>query len=315
MKSANGPGETSILRRVAAASIGAHLLFGLGIATVELQPLVTPGVWAVEEAPPVEVILSMEAPVFSKTAPPPVRQASPVPAGMKKGMRSAKVEAGKKSGGGGGDPLRRVTRLGVLGRLATASSGSRVTAERKGTLYASDGMTQLLRGVGETRRVTGPASKGESGIGFGSGVGSGFGGGTAKQEAEELVASLGDGSGEKLVLERREGVIDGTGFSFEGADGCRDETEIARIVLSHKGGIRGCYNRTLRRTPGGKGEIAVRFLISTGGDVTGAEVISSTVGDPGLEECVLERIGKWTFPAEPDCETVVRYSFHFTSDL
>ena len=96
--------------------------------------------------------------------------------------------------------------------------------------------------------------------------------------------------------------------------GLLNESDIARVVLTHKGGIRGCYNRTLLRSPEDEGEVAVRFVISTRGSVTEARVMSSTVNDPELEQCVLERIAQWVFPPEPGCETVVRYSFHFTFD-
>ncbi len=308
------PPEKKRFRRIGLFSLGAHLMFGVGLTQVDLPPLMPAGVWAVEDPAVVEITLSETFPASVEPVARPSRPLPPIPAGGKKGVLEAKAPEGKKSGGGGGDPLQRVTKLGVLGRLSGSSSGTRIAADRGGTVYASDGITQILRGVGETRKVTGDPASGESGIGFGGGVGSGFGGGVAKQRAESLVASLGDGTGDALVLERRGGVIDGAEFSFEGVEGCRDEADIARVVLGHKGGIRGCYNRTLLRSPDDEGEIAVRFVISTRGNVSSAEVIASTVGDPGLEACVIERIGRWTFPPEPGCETVVRYSFHFTFD-
>lgn len=307
-------GDKKLFRRIGLISLGAHLCFGVGLARVDLQPLMVPGVWAVEEPVIVEITLPEILPATIEPVVRPSRPLPPIPAGGEQGVQGKKAPEGKKSGGGGGDPLERVTRMGVLGRLNGKGGGTRVAAESGGVAYASDGIDQLLRGVGERRKVSGAASSGESGIGFGNGVSSGFGGGIAKQRARDLVASLGDGSNDQLVLEREKGAIDGAELLFEGVEGCREEADIARIVLSHKGGIRGCYNRALLRSPDDEGEVAVRFVISTRGTITDAEVISSTVQDPALEECVLERIGRWVFPPEPGCETVVRYSFHFTSD-
>lgn len=307
-------GERKLFRTIGTVSLGAHLVLGVGLTRVDLTPLVPPGVWGVEEPAVVEVTLPEILPAAIETPALPSRPMPPMPAGGRQGVTGEKAPEGKKLGGGGGDPLERITRMGVLGRMDGSSGGTRVAAERGGVAYASDGITQLLRGVGDQRRVSGAAAPGESGIGFGDGVGSGFGGGVAKQRARDLVASLGDGSSDALVLERREGAIDGAEFSFVGVEGCREEADIARVVLTHKGGIRGCYNRTLLRSPGDEGEVAVRFVITTRGSVSEAKIISSTVDDPELEQCVLGRIAQWVFPPEPGCETVVRYSFHFTFD-
>ncbi len=306
--------DKKTFRRIGLISLGAHLCFGIGLTRIDLQPLVPPGVWAVEEPVIVEITLPEILPATIEPVALPSRPLPPLPPKGKPGVQGKKAPEGRKSGGGGGDPLARVTKMGVLGRLNGKTGGTRVASESGGVAYASDGIHQILRGVGEKRKVSGSAAGGESGIGFGNGVSSGFGGGIAKQRARDLVASLGDGSRDELVLERQGGAIDGADLLFEGVEGCREETDIARVVLSHKGGIRSCYNRTLLRSPGDEGEVAVRFVISTKGSITDSRVISSTVNDPALEECILERIGRWIFPPEPGCETVVRYSFHFTFD-
>ncbi len=305
--------ESPLFRRLAMGSIGLHLIFGVGVARVDLTPFLPAGVWAMEE--PAVIEIRFEPPETAMlNLPEPVAPKIPVSKGKRKGVKSEAPPKGRRSGGGGGDPLQRVTKMGVLGKLGGTKTGTRVASARDGSVYASDGISQLLRGVGDVRRISGSQAEGESGIGFGDGMGSGFGGGVAKQRASNLVASLGDGSSDALVLERRDGAIDGAEFSLDGADGCREEAEIARVVAKHKGGIRSCYNRLLLRSPGREGEVGVRFIISPTGRVHTVDILATTIGESEMEECIKVRIFAWKFPVQNGCETVVRYSFHFSHD-
>jgi TonB family protein len=203
--------------------------------------------------------------------------------------------------------------MGVLGHLEGSRNGSRVSSIEGGVVNASDGIAQLLRGVGATRRSSGVAARGEPGIGFGEGTGSGFGGGTATMRAEDLVLSFGDGGGNGIVLQKKGALAGGGDLPYLESGGCREEAEIARIVQGHRGAIRGCYNRSLLRKPDEEGEIGVRFVIEPAGRVVSAEILSRTFRDPDMEACILERMYEWKFPPEEGCETVVRYAFHFSA--
>jgi len=314
--SRRGRREGRVLRRIALISLALHLFFGVGLAKVGVQAIVTPGVWGVEEEEPVQLTLSEETPPVLLEMP----TRPPMPPAERKGNPRPPSDdpeyvppEGRQSGGGGGDPLARVTRMGVLGKLSGSPEGKRVSSMEGGVVHASDGIAQLLRGVGDVRKATGTSAKGEPGIGWGNGVGSGFGGGVATQRAEDLVASFGDGGGRALVLEKRGALSEGSELPFLEGGGCREEAEIARIVRSHRGGVRGCYNRSLLRNPHQAGEIAVRFIIDPDGIVTAAEILSRTFHDSEMESCILARIRQWRFSPEAGCETVVRYSFHFSS--
>ena len=306
-----------MLKRIALVSLGAHLFFGAGLARMEIPQSMTPGIWSVDEKRVVEIHFLEESPPLPAVVRPPV----PLPPALSKGnprpkaSEEGEVPKGRKSGGGGGDPLARVTRMGLLGKLSGSTEGTRVSSVEGGVAHAADGMAQLLRGAGVARRTAGVQARGEPGIGFGDGVGSGFGGGVATQEAQDLVASFGDGNGAEIVLDKKGVLSDGSELPFIEGGGCREEGEIARVVQSHRGGIRGCYNRSLIHTPGQQGEVGVRFIIDTEGRVSSAEVLSRTFHDPELERCILDRIVLWTFLPEPGCETVVRYSFHFSSGM
>jgi TonB family protein len=306
-----------VLRRIAIFSLVAHGAFGFGFTTMDLSTILPPGVWGMEDKEPVLVTLTDQLPEAVTE----VRAVMPLPpipdrgqGGTERNVRPDDPPQGQKSGGGGGDPLARVTKMGVLGKLDGSPGGQRVSSVEGGVVHAADGIAQLLRGVGATRKAaSGPPAQGEPGIGFGSGIGSGFGGGVATQKAEDLVASFGDGSGKEIILEKHGTLEDGTELPFIETGGCREETEIARIVRGHRGGVRGCYNRSLLRNPDQSGEVSVRFVISPDGRVTSAKILTRTFHDAEMESCLLERIRAWVFPEQVGCETVVRYSFHFSS--
>lgn len=309
--------EWRAIGRIGAVSLAAHLALGYTVATHESAAFVAPGVWGLDGAPPVAFRLVDEPPPalaeYRPVPPLPPRRADEPERKHPGGSSEEQAPRGRESGGGGGDPLARVTQAGVLGHLDGSASGSRVSSIEGGVVHASDGIAQLLRGVGATRQATGLPGNGSPGIGFGQGVGSGFGGGDATMRAEDLVASFGDGAGREIVLEKR-GVLAGGGdLPYVEGGGCREEAEIARIVQGHRGGVRGCYNRSLLRNPDEEGEIGVRFVIDAAGRVVSAEILSRTFHDPEMEACVLERMHAWEFSPTDGCETVVRYSFHFSS--
>ncbi|MFH1679573.1 MAG: AgmX/PglI C-terminal domain-containing protein [Candidatus Eisenbacteria bacterium] len=310
-------GEWKGLGRIALLSLAAHVSLGCVIATRDPVSYLSPGVWGIEDSKPLSIRLSEELPA-------PLERFRPLPPRTEEARASrnpgrlneeepAPPPKGRRSGGGGGDPLARVTQAGVLGHLSGSDGGTRVSSIEGGTVHASDGIAQLLRGVGATRKATGLSARGTPGIGFGEGVGSGFGGGVATMRAEELVASFGDGGGREIVLERRGALAGGGGLPYLEGGGCREEAEIARVVQGHRGGVRGCYNRSLLKNPEQEGEIGVRFVIDAGGRVVSAEILSRTFHDPEMEACVLERMRDWTFSHEEGCETIVRYSFHFSA--
>lgn len=303
------------LRRAALLSITVHLCFGVGLAAMEFSPIVEPGVWGMDQETAIEITFT-ENGTITLPEPAALRPLSLPPAerrGNPEREIAEKPPKGRRSGGGGGDPLARVTKMGVLGMLDGSSDGERVSSLEGDAVHAADGVAQLLHGAGTARRTPGLSRLGESGIGFGSGTGSGFGGGEATQRAEDLVASFGDGTGTNLVPEKRSAVVSGGGLPFIEGGGCREEAEIARVVQSRRGGIRGCYNKSLLREPELEGEITVRFIIGVTGMVTSASILARTFHDPEMEACLSARIMQWTFPPEPGCETVVRYSFHFST--
>ncbi len=81
----------------------------------------------------------------------------------------------------------------------------------------------------------------------------------------------------------------------------RTPEALARVVNKHNAAIQFCYQRELKHNSALKGEIRVRIVISARGSVDSVSVLSSTLKNPAVEECVVGRIKSWTDfgPSDP----------------
>ena len=73
----------------------------------------------------------------------------------------------------------------------------------------------------------------------------------------------------------------------------RDQASITAILAKHKPAIQDCYQRGLRRDYHLKGKVVVRFVVTPQGEVSEAEVVSSTLNNVRVEDCVLTHIKRW----------------------
>ena len=80
----------------------------------------------------------------------------------------------------------------------------------------------------------------------------------------------------------------------------RDREPIRRHIRGHLPQIRRCFQQGTKRRPDLSGRIEVRLRIAPSGEVADASVVSSTMGDEGVERCVAERARTWRFPAFGD---------------
>jgi len=87
---------------------------------------------------------------------------------------------------------------------------------------------------------------------------------------------------------------------------------IQRVVRRHNRQLRACYETRLAEHPELTGRVTVRWTIAISGEVTQAEVVSSTLNDDEAERCVVCRVQRMRFP-EPRTggEVVVTYPFDF----
>jgi TonB family protein len=91
-----------------------------------------------------------------------------------------------------------------------------------------------------------------------------------------------------------------TGTSGKGS---RSREEIELVFDKNKGAIFSLYNRALRRDPTLEGKIVLRLTIAPNGSVTFCEVVSSELGDPELEQRLVQRIKGFRFESR-DVEAI-----------
>lgn len=196
--------------------------------------------------------------------------------------------------------------------LSSMKSVSAIT----GGLNAKD--LQWGDGSGFAFKGSGPGGggkPGESGVpygagGFNTGVGPGSGGGGGKGGGGAGGAGKGGpggggagGGGEKKVAVVSSGGGGGKGFSAD---------EIRRVVTSHLGQIRACYESALDQSPGLKGSVTVSWHISSSGAVPRATVASSTLNNGRVEGCITRVVKGWTFKNPDGVEADASWGFGLT---
>ena len=70
----------------------------------------------------------------------------------------------------------------------------------------------------------------------------------------------------------------------------RSREEIERVFDRNKGAIYALYDRALRQNPTLQGKLVLRLTIAPDGTVTFCEVVSSELGDPDLEQKLVQRV-------------------------
>ena len=77
------------------------------------------------------------------------------------------------------------------------------------------------------------------------------------------------------------------------ATGSRDRDAVAAVVTRHNSAIQFCYQKEVRRNPNLKGKLVMRFVITPPGRVASVNIISSTLNNPAVESCIVERLKRW----------------------
>lgn len=94
--------------------------------------------------------------------------------------------------------------------------------------------------------------------------------------------------------------------------GSLDKRIIQKVVRDHRRELSACYEKELAKVKGLRGEIKVRWIIDTRGTVTHAVKVSSSMNNKAVEDCVVNSIKYWRFPAPKGGAPVqVDYPFNF----
>jgi len=205
------------------------------------------------------------------------------------------------------DISNAASRAGILGLLASNSneatgraaedvlSGNNTPMSNLDEALANAGAAR--RGaVGELDKKTGPGGDID---GKGTGEAQVRGGrSTNAGGIDAMVQGLGEGKSQGV---QRSGVLE-VGMneplieepSEDGkATGSRDRDAVAAVVARHTSSIQFCYQREIKRNPNLRGKLVVRFVITPQGTIESVAVIASTLNNPTIESCIVERIKRW----------------------
>lgn len=106
-------------------------------------------------------------------------------------------------------------------------------------------------------------------------------------------------------------VRDGSVSGQEGA-GQIDKDSVARVFSRRKSAIKYCYERALKLNSNIKGKVVIRFTIGTAGRITSVQASQNTTGDPGIADCIIEKVQGWRF--DPPSGGSVTFSYPFLLD-
>jgi TonB family protein len=106
-------------------------------------------------------------------------------------------------------------------------------------------------------------------------------------------------------------VRDGSVSGQEGA-GSIDKDSVARVFSRRKSAIKYCYERALKLNSNVKGKVVIRFTIGTAGRITSVQASQNTTGDPGIADCIIEKVQGWRF--DPPSGGSVTFSYPFLLD-
>ena len=211
-------------------------------------------------------------------------------------------------GGGGGQGGEDYASVGVVG-LITAMGAEGTVADLMGAggdldMVAANIAGLSAGGVGTVGRGKGP--------GFGPGGpgdGLGLGGGGRLTGLAGLTKKVGTTRMKKARVKVRTPGITGAAATSS----LRSSAVIANIVNQRKSGIEYIYKKYLKTNPTMEGKIVVRFTIAASGAVTACSKVSSTMGNPAMEQEVCTRIMTWKFPPIDAGDVTVVYPFVFFS--
>lgn len=122
------------------------------------------------------------------------------------------------------------------------------------------------------------------------------------------LAALGSGS----VLASDAGVV---GISATPViKGALSKDEVRHVLKRNNERIRYCYEQQLLKNPKLKGTASVRFVIVASGLVSTSELVSTTINNKNVEDCLVKAVSTFQFPKPKGNGSVtVTYPFTFAA--
>ena len=187
--------------------------------------------------------------------------------------------------------------IGAIASIIRADSGGLVNKMAVAMAGSDTGFVLGGGSGGMGFKGTGTGGGGTGGFGRIHGLGKiDTGGGTGR------LASLGH-KGKKLVSKVQIGAGRSTGF-------CK-RADIAKNVRRRARSIKACYEARLQVKKGLKGKMTVRWTIGMSGRVQSAQVVNSSLGDGGVQGCILRVIRRMSFAKPEGGVCIVQWPFVF----
>ena len=94
---------------------------------------------------------------------------------------------------------------------------------------------------------------------------------------------------------------------------CMSREAIKRVFRQKRNELRYCYESELQSRPDLEGQVSVRVSINSTGDVFSAMVKKSSLSSPRVEQCIAQKIQRWSFsPPRDGCHVVnINYPINF----
>lgn len=232
----------------------------------------------------------------------------------KKNLTSNREGGAINTGKSGASPTSEkvdVSKVGLLGAFGSRGTQTKLDKAYSGagelsgladsaTGFAGQAEDRAGDNIGSKLKSTGVGGKGSATVGI-AGVGT-----TGKTSG-----AFGYGSGGIGKKSRVEVQVGGQDAEFVGSI---DREAIRRVILAEKRVIRNCYEMALARSPDLYGKLVVQWDIEERGRVSNVVVVSTSLGDKSVVDCLVQRLKTWRFPEPPpDQVGRVTYPFVFTS--
>lgn len=75
---------------------------------------------------------------------------------------------------------------------------------------------------------------------------------------------------------------------------------IRQVIQAHASEVRACYEARMIQPPYPRGRVRTRFALDSAGRVAHSCVLESTVGDPKIDQCIVDALLTWTFKRPPN---------------
>ena len=92
----------------------------------------------------------------------------------------------------------------------------------------------------------------------------------------------------------------------------RSASDIVKIIRQRKSGLHFTYYKHLRKNPGIKGKITLKFTIAPKGEISDISIVSSTTQNRNFDAEILEKVSHWRFNSTEYGKTTVTMPLIFS---